>query len=43
MKALSAFLHMTERLVRQHGRLLDESPEAHTLVEAWNARRDHLF
>lgn len=43
MKAVSAFLHMTEQLARQHGRLLDESPEARVLVEVWNARRDYLF
>ena len=43
MKALSNFLHYTEQLARQHGRLLDESPEARALVEAWNTRRDFLF
>ena len=43
MKALSGFLNMTEQLARQHGRLLDESPEARVLVEAWNAKRDFLF
>lgn len=43
LKALSGFLHMTEQLARQHGRLLDESREARALVESWNARRDFLF
>lgn len=43
MKALSSFLHFTEQLARQHGRLLDESREATTLVEGWNAKRDFLF
>ena len=43
LKALSGFLHMAEQLARQHGRLLDESPEARALVEAWNARREFLF
>ncbi len=43
LKALSSFLHFTEQLARQHGRLLDESPQARALVEGWNARRDFLF
>ncbi len=43
MKAFSSFLHVTEQLARQHGRLLEESREAKTLVESWNARREFLF
>ena len=43
LKALSSFLHMTEQLARQHGKLLDESREARALVERWNARREFLF
>ena len=43
MKALSSFLHFSEQLARQHGRLMDESPQARALVEGGNARRDFLF
>jgi hypothetical protein len=43
MKAAAAFLHFTERLAAQHGRLVDESPQARALVEGWNAKRDFLF
>ncbi|MDR3506232.1 MAG: glycosyltransferase family 2 protein [Acidocella sp.] len=43
MKAAQMFLSFTERLAVQHGRLLDESPQARALVEAWNAKRDFLF
>ncbi|HTQ70762.1 MAG TPA: glycosyltransferase family 2 protein [Acidocella sp.] len=43
MKALSSFLHFTEQLAMQHGRLMDESPQMRALVEGWNARRDFLF
>jgi len=43
MKAISVFLHFSERLARQHGRLIDESPQARTLVEAWNAKKDFKF
>jgi hypothetical protein len=43
MKAVSVFLNFTERLARQHGRLIDESPQARTLVEAWNAKKDFKF
>ncbi|MGE4480776.1 glycosyltransferase family 2 protein [Acidocella sp.] len=43
LKALSGFLHLAEKLAIQHGKLLDESPQARSLVEGWNARRDFLF
>jgi glycosyltransferase involved in cell wall biosynthesis len=43
MKAISVFLHFTERLARQHGRLIDDSPQARALVEAWNAKKDFKF
>ncbi|MBB5371796.1 glycosyltransferase family 2 protein [Acidocella aromatica] len=43
MKAAQMFLSFTERLAIQHGRLLDESPQARALVETWNAKRDFLF
>ncbi|WP_298215312.1 glycosyltransferase family 2 protein [Acidocella sp.] len=43
LKAATSLLHALENLARQHGRLLDELPEARTLTERWNARRDFLF
>ncbi len=43
MKAAHMFLRFTERVAMQHGRLLDESPQARALVEHWNARREFLF
>jgi hypothetical protein len=42
-KALQLALRHAEQLAAQHGRLLDESPQARSLVERWNARRDFLF
>jgi glycosyltransferase involved in cell wall biosynthesis len=43
MKAAATFLRFAERLAAQHGRLIDEAPQARTLVDAWNAKRDFLF
>ncbi|MDD2704084.1 MAG: glycosyltransferase family 2 protein [Acidocella sp.] len=43
MKAASTFLHFAERLAVQHGRLIDEAPQARTLVDGWNAKRIFLF
>lgn len=36
LKALSCLLYYAESLARQHGRLLDELPPAHRLVDDWN-------
>lgn len=43
MKAAQCFLQFAERLALQHGRLIDEAPQARALVEGWNAKRDFLF
>jgi glycosyltransferase involved in cell wall biosynthesis len=43
LKAFQLGLRFTEQLARQHGRLLDQSPEARRLVKTWNAERRFLF
>jgi hypothetical protein len=42
-KAARIFLHFLEALAMQHGRLLDELPDAKRLVNHWNNQRDFLF
>jgi hypothetical protein len=42
-KALEVGLRYVEQLARQHGRLVDESPEARRLVETRNSVRKFLF
>ncbi len=42
-KALEVGLRYVEQLARQHGRLIDESPEARRLVDGRNAVRKFLF
>jgi hypothetical protein len=43
LKAFELGMRYIEQLGRQHGRLLDQSPEARRLVESWNAERRFLF
>jgi hypothetical protein len=43
MKAAQCFLQFAERLALQHGRLIDEAPQARALVESWYAKREFLF
>lgn len=43
LKAFELGMRYIEQLAKQHGRLLDQSPEARRLVESWNAERRFLF
>lgn len=42
-KAAHIFLNLLEALASRHGKLLDELPDARSLVSQWNNRRDFLF
>ena len=43
MRTVRALVGYLESLATQHGRILDESPEARALVQAWNGRFDRIF
>ncbi len=43
LKALQLSLRYAEELALQHGRIMNESPEANRLVRSWAAKREHLF
>ena len=43
LRTVTLGLRFVEQLARQHGRLLDQLPEARRLVEAWNGGRKFLF